>query len=138
MLSSNRRWAMLRLELDKCDLMCANCHQILHSVNKENDMDEIETTPEGGKQARVSYAFHWCHPTAMLILARVMKEGGDKYGVLNWQRVPLEDNINHAIGHLYLFLEGRDEKEDHLAHAFARLLMAVGKRELLESRSNGA
>lgn len=31
---SNRKWDYVVLELDKCELLCANCHQIKHAVRK--------------------------------------------------------------------------------------------------------
>ena len=28
---TNRAWAVILLEVEKCDLVCANCHELLHS-----------------------------------------------------------------------------------------------------------
>ena len=33
--STSRNWDILRVELDKCDLLCANCHRIQH-IEHEN------------------------------------------------------------------------------------------------------
>lgn len=58
-------------------------------------------------------------------VARVCFEGAKKYGEDNWLKgIPVGNLINHAINHIYLYLEG-DETEDHLAHAAWNLLAAL-------------
>lgn len=32
-----RSWDKITYELDKCDLVCANCHFIIHSISKYED-----------------------------------------------------------------------------------------------------
>jgi len=41
--SGNRKWITLKVELDKCDLLCAICHTILHSQRLLNPrvLDEV-------------------------------------------------------------------------------------------------
>lgn len=56
-------------------------------------------------------------PIGMRRLAETCAEGAKKYGSRNWLRgIPASVMLNHAIRHLYLWLEG-DRSEDHLAHA---------------------
>lgn len=52
-----------------------------------------------------------------------MGEGAQKYGDRNWEGLPIDNVLNHAIRHIYLYLEG-DRSEDHLGHGAAGLLMA--------------
>lgn len=58
-------------------------------------------------------------PLDMLkLLAKAFQDGIDKgYPKHNWKKgIPNDDLLNHAINHLYLYLEG-DTSEDHLSHA---------------------
>ena len=57
--------------------------------------------------------------------ARAMAEGAAKYGEGNWLKgFPVRDLINHAIRHVYLWLDG-DRTEDHLGHAVWNAMTAI-------------
>jgi hypothetical protein len=59
-----------------------------------------------------------------------MGRGAVTYGENNWQKgMPLSHCLNHALAHLYKYLEG-DRTEDHLAHAACNLLMACHFEEV--------
>jgi len=56
-------------------------------------------------------------PIGLRRLAETCAEGAKKYGDFNWEKgIPATQMLNHAIRHLYLWLQG-DRSEDHLAHA---------------------
>ena len=58
-------------------------------------------------------------------MAEAMARGLEKYPKDNWKKgLPIDDCLNHAIRHQYLWLEG-DRSEDHLAHAACNLMMAI-------------
>ena len=61
-------------------------------------------------------------PIGLRRLAQTCAEGAAKYGDCNWQKgIPASEMLNHAIRHIYLWLEG-DAQEDHLAHAAWNIL----------------
>jgi hypothetical protein len=61
-------------------------------------------------------------PIGLRRLAETCAEGAKKYGECNWQKgIPASDLLNHAIRHIYLYLDG-DDSEDHLAHAAWNIL----------------
>lgn len=61
-------------------------------------------------------------PIGLRRLAETCAEGARKYGDFNWQKgIPASQMLNHAIRHIYLWLEG-DASEDHLAHAAWNIL----------------
>lgn len=85
----------------------------------------LETTEGGGKQSYIPYAFHLIDPKAILALAKVLAEGEREYGRDNWRKIDAESHLNHAITHIYAHLGG-DTQDEHLEHAFCRLMMALG------------
>lgn len=61
-------------------------------------------------------------PIGLRRLAETCAEGARKYGDHNWQKgIPASVMLNHAIRHIYMYLQG-DESEDHLAHAAWNIL----------------
>jgi len=69
-------------------------------------------------------------PIGMRRLAETMEEGRQKYGYFNWERgMPIGDILNHAIAHIYAYLEGKPTNEDDLAHAAWNLLAAMHMEE---------
>lgn len=62
---------------------------------------------------------------AMRRLAETYNEGATKYGEHNWRKgFKTSGLINHALRHIFLWLEG-DDTEDHLTHAAWNLLTAI-------------
>ena len=88
-------------------------------------MNETTTTFPSGA-VRSSDAEHVRYdlvtPIGLRRLAETCAEGAKKYGDFNWQKgIPASQMLNHAIRHIYLWLEG-DNQEDHLAHAAWNIL----------------
>lgn len=70
-------------------------------------------------------------PIGLRRLAETCAEGAKKYGDFNWQKgIPASEMLNHAIRHVYLWLEG-DSEEDHLAHAAWNILGVCHFEEVL-------
>ena len=87
--------------------------------------DEIVTNEKGGKGSRVHGRYDLIDGKALERLAQVLEEGARKYAPGNWKLVEQHEHINHALAHLCKCEQG-DTTEDHLGHAFCRLMMAIG------------
>lgn len=61
-------------------------------------------------------------------IAKVLKEGAEKYQTNNWRLVPAEQHVNHAITH-YLAHKAGDTQDSHLTHCICRLMMAYATEE---------
>ena len=74
-------------------------------------------------------AWHLMTPVGLRRVAETCREGAVKYGDYNWEKgMPIADLMNHAIRHIYKYLDG-DRSEDHLAHAAWGLLGAMHSEE---------
>lgn len=82
----------------------------------------------GGKQSYVPYRFDLLNPVAMFRLAGILSEGAEKYGDDNWRQIQRRSHLNHALTHIMAELAG-DTQDDHLGHAFCRLMFALGVEE---------
>jgi Domain of unknown function (DUF5664) len=87
-------------------------------------MDEIEVTPRGGKHTRVNERWDLLPYPALRDIAECMHHGSIKYGEKNYQKISVAANINHAIRHAFMFIEG-DTSEDHLVNAATRMVFAL-------------
>lgn len=87
---------------------------------------EIVPAEEGctGMQSPTYYRFDLMDPKAMFQLGKVLNEGCEKYGPDNWREIPVRNHLNKALIHIYSFLSG-DTQDEHLSHAFCRLMMAL-------------
>lgn len=84
-----------------------------------------EINKYGGKQSKTEYRLDLIPTEAIFPLAKVLKEGEEKYGSdKNWKRISTTDHLNHALIHIYAHLAG-DTQDDHLSHALCRLAFAI-------------
>lgn len=105
-----------------------NAQQLLSSVSSYTLKDaarseDVETNLNGGKQSYTPARFDLLPPEAMAQAAMVLKHGADKYGTDNWRRIDTRDHVNHALQHLFNYLQN-GELED-LTHALCRAAFAV-------------
>ena len=62
------------------------------------------------------------------VIQQVMEEGAAK-GKSGWEKDKADYHAMKAYDHLFLYFNGGDKNEDHLAHAFTRLMMALAIRD---------
>ena len=84
-----------------------------------------------GLQSPTHYRFDLMDPEAMFALGKVLHEGAEKYGTDNWKHIPCKNHLNKALIHIYAFLSG-DTQDEHLEHAFTRLMMAIATKNAEE------
>lgn len=94
--------------------------------------EPVAVNERGGKQSATPYRFDLLPAEPLFDVARVLAEGGAKYGDWNWLKIDTNDHINHALQHLFAFLAG-DESDEHLAHAMCRCLFAAHMNKLSNS-----
>ena len=80
--------------------------------------------PSGAKRSDLTARYDLVPAEGLRRAAETMARGAATYGENNWQKgMPLSHCLNHAVAHIFRYLEG-DRSEDHLAHAACNLLMA--------------
>ena len=89
---------------------------------------EIVENEAGGKQSKAVAAFHLMDAPAMIRLAKVLQYGASRYERDNWRKIPCEEHLNHALIHIFAAFAG-DTQDDHLGHAFCRLMMACATED---------
>lgn len=81
-------------------------------------------TEHGGNHSHIPARFDLIDGEAMFKMAQVLHEGAESHGEENWRGVPIKDNLNHALMHIYAYL-AKDGSDDHLPHALCRIMFAV-------------
>jgi hypothetical protein len=66
---------------------------------------------------------HIC-PKTLIRMGKILDSGAVKYGENNWKNIPTQDHLNHALVHIYGFLDGNTD-DDHLGHALTRVMFAL-------------
>ena len=91
------------------------------------DAEIVTDATTGAKQSAVSHRCDLLPPLATLHVAGILHGGSLKYGDWNWFKIPMSDNLNHALVHIFAFLAG-DTSDDHLGHAACRMMMALERQ----------
>lgn len=85
--------------------------------------EKIETNRLGGRGSVIG-ARYTDTPAAVHALAAVVFKGEEKYDRYNWKKCPVEEHLNHALGHIYGYLLDAPNTEEELSHALCRMAMA--------------
>lgn len=103
-----------------------NVEEVLPVIGGLGPDAPIVENEQGGKQSFVPYRFDKLDFGAMFQLAAVLHSGVERYGEdENWRKITKEGHLNHALTHIFAELNG-DTQDDHLSHAFCRLMFAIG------------
>lgn len=90
--------------------------------------EPVYTNAQGGKQSDIPYRCDLIPPLALLEIAKVFKQGADKYGEGNAQFITVQENLNHALSHIYTSLGNPTANHlEELSHAACRIMMALNK-----------
>lgn len=93
---------------------------------KSYDTDEVITNKDGGKQSKIHGRFDLIPGTAISEVAAVLDHGAERYGERNWEKISVNDHINHALQHIFAMLRGQyNGYGTDLSHATTRLLFAL-------------
>jgi hypothetical protein len=79
---------------------------------------------KGGKQSHLPCRLDLICPKTLIRMGEILDSGAVKYGEHNWKNIPTQDHINHALVHIYGFLDGNTD-DDHLGHALTRVMFAL-------------
>lgn len=99
-------------------------HSAIRPKFIHRDGGAIEVYEGGGKRGSVEERYDLVPPAGLQKVAVAMAEGAKRYGDHNWHGLPISNCTNHALKHIYQWIDG-DRSEDHLGHAAANLLMAA-------------
>ena len=103
--------------------------------------EEMETNENGGVQTKSGTRYDLLDGHALKRMATVLHYGAVKYTDENWRAIDLDSHLDHALAHIFDYLQKRrenpygsdrdrvpftaDGKDDDLAHAAVRLVFAL-------------
>jgi hypothetical protein len=70
------------------------------------------------------FGFACTPPKALFAVAKILHRGAKKYGKDNWRGISVQENLNHAEGHIRAWLAG-DGSDDHLGNVCCRTIFAL-------------
>jgi hypothetical protein len=104
----------------------------------DSDTLGVKEYKNGAQSSKIESAFELVPAQALALVSKVLYHGKEKYGKENWYGLPVSDNINHAVRHLYSVISDmqlsnrRGAKHefgmrhvDELSHATCRLMFAL-------------
>jgi len=79
---------------------------------------------EEPNQEQIGVRLDLIPPAVILEIGRVLHVAALKYGAKNHKTIKVSSHLNHALTHIFKYMEG-DETEPHLSHAATRLILAM-------------
>ena len=88
---------------------------------------DVITNAQGGSQHKILGRYDLLPPKALDLVAAVLEYGAETYGVRNWEKIPPEDHLNHALAHVFTALRhtSKRKQKEELSHAACRVLFAL-------------
>ena len=87
----------------------------------------METNERGGKANKIKGRYDLIPGEALERVAVVLEDNLESHGEDNWRLIDRQEQLNHAIAHIYEYLHGNGAY--HLTHALCRLLFACSTLE---------
>lgn len=84
---------------------------------------DVVANEYGAKQTKIAGDYTLLPPLALKEVAIVLEEGAAKYGVGNWEKLSIDEVLNHVYAHLIEY--GQKANTEDLSHAACRILMAL-------------
>lgn len=84
----------------------------------------VEANEHGASQSYIDVRFDLIDPLCLINLAQILNQGAIKYGDNNWKLLDKDSIYNHIMLHLNAYKMG-DTSDDHLGHAFCRVMMLL-------------
>ena len=104
---------------------------LMPDVVIKDEFEPLEINEQGGKGSFTGTRMDLIPAKALLEIGKVMFEGAKKYDENNWRNVTVKEHINHAVRHIYEYIDLKAEnkyaldEQIELAHAATRILMAL-------------
>lgn len=75
------------------------------------------------KQTNIKSSYNSLPANSIASVSKVLYDGNLKYGENNWKTIPIKEHINHALYHIFRYMD-RPNIED-MSHACCRVLFAL-------------